>query len=56
MGSQYYGFQGPDGLVSVIDNIRNNIVKADMTKISEGSQNIQRNDSGGPTSSATSQE
>jgi len=42
MGSQYYGFQGPDGLVSVIDNIRNNIVKADMTKISEGSQNIQK--------------
>jgi len=42
MDTQYYGFQGPNGLVSVVGNIRNNIMKTDMTKISEGSQNIQK--------------
>ena len=35
MENQYYGFQGSVGLVSVLDNIRNNIEKNDISKISE---------------------
>lgn len=35
MGTQYYGFQGSAGLVSILDNIRNNIEKNDVSKISE---------------------